>query len=161
MSLLDDLLDSRHEPPKRIDVALPNGEALAFEILTSYAEISQMRTAAQEFVEKFVGPNGEAKLVPLEWQPYFKPHRETLKWVYMLERLVVEKQTQLSWLKLAAKAGYLFENIRDQVATAQVRAAYETDNAEIDRLGEASRATDSGEPSSPSPATSTTDTPTN
>lgn len=108
---IEELITRYAAKEERFTVKLPDGEELTFRYLTDYADIKTVQDGAVEFVRKM--QKGEGVLP--EWKEYLTDNMDTLTTVFILAATIEEpKLTQLDFLKLAKKAGYIYQFIVSQ-----------------------------------------------
>lgn len=112
-------------------VKLPDGEELRFRYLTDYADIKQIQDGAVDFARKMQKGEG---ILP-EWKEYVTDNLDTLTTVYVLAATIEEpKLTQLDFLKLAKKAGYIYSFIVNQYNAKETQHLIKRDLETVEEL---------------------------
>lgn len=108
---IDDLIARYENKEEFFTITLPDGEELKFRFVSDYSELQTLQSGAVAFCKKM--QKGEAVLP--DWKPFLTDNVDTLTAVYVLAYTIEDKKlTEFDLLRLAKKAGPIFQYILNQ-----------------------------------------------
>lgn len=142
------------DPEELIEIKLRGGVVLKARPLVEAREMAELTKSSQSFLKV------ATKNPPPEWKPFLPVTDDVVRMVVFTAALMVDPPfTQLEALQLAKQSGPVLAHIYGAIAAQSVVNIAETETEAWDAAGEESRATSSGETTSPSPEMSTENTP--
>lgn len=109
---IDNLVERYGAKQTEYVVTLPGGEAFRFRAIQSCDELYQLGKGSQKFIRLV------REKCPEDWAPFIPKLDEVLTAIYGLYATCLEtgdrELTQFGLLKLAAKAGFLFNHLRSE-----------------------------------------------
>jgi len=128
---IDELIKRYEVKEESFTVTLPDGEELKFRHITDYDELKQMHDGAAAFCSRMSKGEG---LLP-EMKEYATDCTDTLAAVYVLAHTIVDpKLTQLDLLRLARKAGVIFNYILNEYNRKETAHYIKREVAEVEEL---------------------------
>ena len=127
---VDDLITRYAPTDEFFEVTLFDGEVLKFRHIRDYADIKAMQDGAADF-----GVRMSNKQIPLigDMNEYWTDNADTLATAYIMSKTIVEPQvSELEFMKLAMKAGSLYQFIVNQYNYNESKAIIKREIKEVD-----------------------------
>lgn len=126
---IDELISRYEVKEDFFEVSLPDGETLKFRHVKDYAELKVLHEGAIAFATKMAKGEG---VLPA-WKEYTTDSRDTLIAVYVLAYTIQEpKLEQIDLLRLAKKAGVIFQYILNEYNRKETEHYVKRDVAEVE-----------------------------
>ncbi len=127
---VDDLITRYAPKNETFTVTLFDGEELKFKYVFDYTDIKKLQTGAADFATRMV-----EKKIPLtgDMKEYWTDNIEVLTTAYVMAGTIQEpKISELEFLKLAKKAGVMFQYIANQYNYNETKAIVQNELAEVE-----------------------------
>lgn len=120
--LLQSLLSDYAPASQTFDVTLPHGETIPFKRLYDSVAMAELQREATQWAKSMMPKKGKPPALLPGWEAVYTADAELLAKVYCVTKLAVHPdfQDQLGVLKLARKAGPIFQSIVHQIDLASV-----------------------------------------